>query len=217
MMKKWFGIFVLIIIFSSFVALADDPPIGGFNESDKEKIDKAINSIPINDDGSFNGSILNPVKSKAEQRIDAINKWLEDSAPWLSVIFGIVPAISWLFAANFYLMLLFAVFVLNFQGTKFKIFGWIVYIFFLLKKVYVSIAEGMVSLIESAWGLSWILGVLTTIGFVLLLIFAQKIPRIFGKLFNKLFKKDKMGQVLEKAESNEKILSAKVSGMNSKG
>lgn len=208
-MKKWFAFLVLFILFSSFIVLADDPPSGGINESDKKKVDKIVENIPINEDGSFNSSLLNPLKSKAEKRIDAINKWFVDNAPWLSLIFGIVPAISWLFAANFYFMLLFATIVLNFTITKWKIGGWIVYIVLLVTKFYVVLARGVLDLIEKLWLTAIILAIIVIIGLILLLIFA---PQLLIKI-GMLFQKDKMRQVLEKAEVNERVLAAKVEGM----
>ena len=191
-MKKLLVILLLLSIFSSIIVLADDPPVGGA-AADKEKFDKAAGNIPINSDGSFNGSILNPIKSKAEMRIDVINKWLEDNAPWLSIFFGITPAISWLFAVNFYFMLLFmVVLVLNSKNLfvslspgKGKIAGLILYIVLLVTKVYVKIAENILRLIEAAWELSKIVSILIAIAFILILVFSPKALNVIGKFFRK--------------------------------
>jgi len=47
-----------------------------------------------------------PYKSKAEERIEAINTWLDKNAFWMKYIFGMRPEISWIFAINLFLMIL---------------------------------------------------------------------------------------------------------------
>lgn len=86
------------------------------------------NPIPLANLGNATGGILNPeginteqinktaqeYKSKAEQRIEAINLWLDNNAKWFKTILGAVPEVSWYFAFVLYCFIWgFVTFVLN--------------------------------------------------------------------------------------------------------
>ena len=206
-MKKLLNVLVLIVLFSSlFIVLAattSPQPSTGVEAGDKENFDNAVENIPIDDSGNFNGSKFEPLKSKAEMRIDAINKWLEDNAPWLSIIVGITPQISWLFALNFYFMLLFLVIlVLNSSRTlgflsrgKEWIFGLILYLILLITKFYVMLAKIVLNLIKTLWEVSWVVGILVVIGLIILFAFAPKGLYLIGKLFRKSESKEEIEKV----------------------
>lgn len=63
-----------------------------------------------------------PFKSKAEERIEAINTWLDKNAFWMKYIFGMRPEISWIFIINLFLMIL-AIYTLIFTMPEFTAFS----------------------------------------------------------------------------------------------
>lgn len=234
-MKKLLNLFLLLIFLSPLflvtAATDSNSPPTLVGAEDKEKLDSAIENIPLDDEGNFNGSKFAPIKSKAEMRIDAINKWLEDNTSWLSIIFGITPQISWLFALNFYFMLLFMVIlVLNssstlgfLSGAKQWIFGLVLYLILLVTKVYVALGEVSLELIKAAWEAAVTLGIIAIVVFILILIFApMMIPVIVQGVLSLTSKfsgnkeKRKMKEALERAEEDEKVLRARVDGIEGK-
>ena len=103
-MKKLTILIILFFLFSliSFVPAQDEPttPVG---DEDIEKIQRAVDYIPLDPEtGGVDEEKLQLGKSKAEERIDAINAWLDENASWLRLVFGMVPEISWLFGINLY-------------------------------------------------------------------------------------------------------------------
>lgn len=68
--------------------------ITGVGDSDVQKIQGAVNNIPIADNGSFDPSKLKPVQSKAELRIAAINTYV---GPITKFLFGVELTLSWIF------------------------------------------------------------------------------------------------------------------------
>ena len=103
-MKK---LLILLLIVSMFVfVVALDEPSTGIGGEDVENIQGAIdNYTPLDESGEVNFSKYKPLKSKAEERMDAIDLWLKDNAPWLSLVFGMVPEFSFYFMVNLYLWL----------------------------------------------------------------------------------------------------------------
>ena len=103
---------VLVNCFSFVVGDPTEPTLPG--DADYEGTKKLIDeNIPVKD-GKFDPSKFSPIKSKAEERIDGINEWLDGNVGWMRFIFYMRPQISWLFAFNVYFILFFLVaFVLN--------------------------------------------------------------------------------------------------------
>ena len=66
-----------------------------------------------------------PYKSKAEERIEAINIWLDKNAFWMKYIFGMRPEISWIFIINLFFMIL-AIHFLFFTMPEFIAFSKII-------------------------------------------------------------------------------------------
>jgi len=105
---KLVGVLIIVLLalsLFSFVIAKDDLPSlpGGAGEGDKEKIEDAIEKgkeiFPFDPEtGEFK-------KTKAEERIAAIDLWMEEHASWMKVVFGMVPEISWLFAVNLWIIL----------------------------------------------------------------------------------------------------------------
>jgi len=231
-------VFVLLLIFSMFAfVVAQDAPDIGVGGEDVEDIQGIVDDYsPIDEGGDVNFSKYKPFKSKAEERIENINLWLEENASWLSAIFGMVPALSWLFAINLYFILLFLV-ILVFNGNVLlgffsvlekkidlvffethwaNVFGFGVFAALLVTKVYVLLAKFVVSLLDTFWNhiLPWgtaiavILIILVAVGFVLLLIFAPQVLVAIGQAIEKRKKKKEA----EKEEANREVLERIVKG-----
>lgn len=154
-----FGLLMILAI--NLVVAADEPDLySGVGGEDAEKIGGAIeNYTPINDSGEFDPTKFQPLKSKAELRIEAINKWLAENASWLSFLFGMVPALSWMFAINIYLMIFFlsllvfhgdAIFVFL-EGNKAKIMGGAVYVVLWMTKSFIWLTNLTLDFIRLIW------------------------------------------------------------------
>jgi uncharacterized membrane protein len=99
---------LLLMSFSLVVALDEPSSPGGLGGDKVDEINEAQEKYsPLDESGKVNFSKYKPFKSKAEERIEGINLWIKDNASWLSVVFGMVPEISWLFAINLYVVLFF--------------------------------------------------------------------------------------------------------------
>ena len=114
MVKKLFTILLLLSLLTFTLAINEEDIMS----SDAEKLQKDLDTyLPLDEEGDFNLSGYKPIKSKAEEKIDKINLWLEENASWLKIIFGMVPSITWLFVINIWLMIaLFTTLVLNAEG-----------------------------------------------------------------------------------------------------
>jgi len=110
-MKKlsvMFLLFVLLVSFSLVSAPIEEP--GAAGDGQYEGATGAIeNFTPVDDEGRLNFSKWRPFVTAAEERIDNINLWLNENAGWLTFIFGMVPAISWLFTFNLWAWITFLI------------------------------------------------------------------------------------------------------------
>jgi len=102
-MKKVGALFIFAILFISFLSsvISEEmpDPTAGIKDSAGGILDEeGIHTENIN-------TTISPYKSKAEERIDAINQWLENNASWFKTITGAVPEISWYFAFVIYFFL----------------------------------------------------------------------------------------------------------------
>lgn len=110
-MKKIGVLIVLLMLFSVLgfvIALESDAPSlpGGADGSGVDRVNQLQgNFSPVGDDGKLNLSKYKPFKSKAEERIEGINLWIKDNASWLSVVFGMVPEVSFYFAVALFVWL----------------------------------------------------------------------------------------------------------------
>jgi len=114
-MKKSAGfIFVLLalILFSFMIISAQDSPPGPPEppdmpaDSDIQKIQGATEQIPLNEQGEIDQTKVTELKSKAEQRIDAINEWLEKTDKYFLFIFKIPLRLNLEFTYLFFLVLI---------------------------------------------------------------------------------------------------------------
>lgn len=221
----------------AFVVAQDAPDIG-IGGTDVEDIQGIVDDYsPIDEEGDVNFSKYKPYKSKAEERIDNINLWLEDNASWLSAVFGMVPALSWLFAINLYLILLYLV-ILVFNGdglaglfsvldnkidlmffeTRWSnIVGFIFFIGLIATKALVLLAEFLLDLLGILWNyiLPWglaiavIIIILIVVGGLAGIVFCRQILIAIGQAM----KKRKEKKRAEKTEGNEEVLEKVVKGI----
>ncbi len=147
----------LLILNLLIISAQSEPPVAG--QEDYEKIKETTDKIPIDPEtGGFDPSKLNESKSKAEQRIDSINEFLEKNVWWLKALFGMKPEISWLFFINFILILslianfrnIFVLFSSFSSGTA-TIIGIALALFAVQIQVTIKIASFIVSLLSKWW------------------------------------------------------------------
>ena len=197
----------------TFVVAADAPD-AGIGASDVEGIKNITEKYsPIGDDGKANFSNYKLFGTKAQERIDSINLWLEKNASWLKAVFGMVPSLSWLFALNLWLILFFfLVLVLNgdvlmgyfevlskkvdmlFIETRWSnVFGLVIFLGLLATKTYVALAEFGMELWDILWNYILPMGTAVIIIIIILII----VGLIFAfPLTIKILKgiKDKLGE-----------------------
>ncbi|MCR4284632.1 MAG: hypothetical protein NUV97_01145 [archaeon] len=206
----------LLIISLMFYVVAQDPPITSGSDKDVAQIKEIIdNDIPLDSSGNFNSSKFAPIKSKAEERIDSINKWFEDSAPWLALVFGIIPAVSLLFFSTVYIWLwLFLNLVLKGNISNLLVkniwahwIGLALFITLLITKALPAIAKGVYNLGEIIW--NWVLPSGTIISYIVMFLFVvgfifitTMITQLLGKLSEWIANR---GEKKETAEASEQI------------
>ena len=236
MNKIVIGLGIFLFLFS-FVVAQDEPSVEVGSE-DVEKIQKAIdNYVPIDETGEVNFDKYKPFRTKADERIDAINLWLEENASWLKVVFGMVPSITLLFAINFYVLLFFIVTLilnanatfglLEFLGQKIdliffeaswaNLFGFAIFVVLLVTKVFVKLSNIFYGLWDIVWNyiLPWgfaiaiIIGIAVGVVFIFLLISAPHVLATIGKKFEERKRK----KAMEKEAINREVLEKVVDGV----
>ena len=165
-MRKICMVLSFMLILSFGFVMAQEPGVE-IGEGDVENIQGAIDDyVPIDDSGEVDFSEYKPFVSKAEERIDVINLWLDNNVGWMRFIFNMKPQISWLFIFNLYFILLFlTILVLNAEGLWFFIekksnavlFGLGVFSVFAVVRLYIGLAN-----ILNTW-LIYIFGVLLSV------------------------------------------------------
>jgi len=106
-MKRVGVLLVLVVLFSCFVLAIDEPNVSG--AEDIEKIEGLIDELPFDDSGDVNFSGYSPFKSKAEERIAAINVYV---GPITSVLWGVELTLSWVFVFAFVVWILLIEFII---------------------------------------------------------------------------------------------------------
>lgn len=176
------GISILLIILTiGFISLVlaqtvDNPTAGLESATGGTLTQEGINTDNIN-------QTAQQYKSKAEMRIDAINKWLDDNASWLDWIFGMTPGVSWLFAINFLTILTFIVYFRNilaffsfFSETTAAIIGVLLAFLAVHLKITVTLAK-WITHISSKW---WV-QLVAVIGIIIVIILASFLSKIQRK------------------------------------
>lgn len=157
-MKKLGVLIFVFILFSLVFVSAEEPSLGG-SEQDMKDLQEGIDVIPLDPEtGGIDKDKLNDTSSKAEERIDEINAWLKENAPWLSVFLGMKPEISWVFTVNFLFILALIVYVRNilvfasfFSERIATIIALATSFLFILSKLTVKLAEFIVGLASIWW------------------------------------------------------------------
>lgn len=148
-MKK-FLIIVGMLLILNFVIVATNTPNISVSNKDINTINKTVAALPINDAGNFEPGKLAPFKTKADERINSINQWLDDNVSWMRFIFNMKPQISFLFVINLYFILFFfTILVINSRKLWFFIeapvisafFGLAVFVILLVSKLYIGLAK----------------------------------------------------------------------------
>ena len=228
-MKK-IGVLLAVLLMFSLVGFAaaengDMPSLPGGD--DKAAVEGAVSSIPIDEGtGEVDPEKVKQFKSKAEERIDAINLWMAENAAWLKVIFGMVPEISWLFAINFYILLFFIVsLILNGESLfvflskrNAKLLGAGIFVIGVVTKFFTNVLarpahkfwEFVFEYVFSTWGLivAIIIMVLIGIVFIVLLIY---FPHVLIAIHSWI-KKKREEKAKEKEEVNRAALGKIVEG-----
>lgn len=232
---------LMFLVLFSFVSALDDldkPTTDIGSKKDVEKIQGAIDDyVPIGETGEVDFDKYKPFRTKADERINAINLWLEENASWLKVIFGMVPSITLLFAINFYILLFFIVtLILNanatfglleslgqkidlifFEASWAKLLGFLIFIILLVTKVFVKIANFVYGLWNIIWNyilplgfaIAIVVGIVVGIIFVFLLISAPHVLMEIAKKFEERKKKKEA----EKESVNREVLEKVVKGV----
>lgn len=195
----------------------DNKPTTSVTEKDVEKLQGIIGQLPFEESGETNFSKYKPFVSKAEERIDGINTWLDDNAGWMRYIFYMRPQVSILFTLNVYFILLFLlVLVLNAEGLWFfietesraRIFGGAVFVVFAAAGLYVGLAHVANNFISYVWEVLVPTGFwMAMIAMVILLVVAIFAFPVIGSLIKMIAQyrdaKKKTKQAMETATNTE--------------
>ena len=100
-MKKVLVLLLLVVLICGVVLAAE--PDAGVSSEDVEKIEGAIDNLPFDDDGDVNFSKYEPFRSKAEERVAAINVYV---GPVTRVLWGVELTMSWVFVFAFVVWIL---------------------------------------------------------------------------------------------------------------
>ncbi len=102
-MKKIIIIGLLFLLLFSFVVAQDEPSVEVGGE-DVEKIQSAIDDyVPIDETGEIDFDKYKPFRTKADERIKKINKYV---GPITKVLWGVELSLSWVFIFSFILWIL---------------------------------------------------------------------------------------------------------------
>lgn len=150
-------LFLLSISFISFISAQNDIQEG------TEKVGEATGGllseegINIPEQEELKEKFV-PWKSKAEQRIEKVDQWLDDNMSWLRWIFGMKPEISWAFAINLFLILFlinFLIFnireILPLSDTTSLIIGICTLVVIMILKLTVTLAKWTDSILRNWW------------------------------------------------------------------
>ena len=170
---------------NDIVVSREASPSTSVSDEDVEKLQGMIDQLPFNEEGETDFSKYKPFTTRAEERIDAINNWLDNNAGWMRYLFHMRPQVSILFAFNVYFILFFfLILVLNAQGLWFfietenraRIFGGAVFVIFASVGLYAGLAYITNNFVIYIWDVlipasMWI-AIIGIIVFILLLVFA---------------------------------------------
>ena len=99
MRRVW--ILLLIVLVCGFVLAAE--PDAGIGGEDVERIEGAVDSLPFDESGDIDFEKYKPFKSRAEERVEAINEYV---GPITMVLWGVELTLSWTFIFAFVMWIL---------------------------------------------------------------------------------------------------------------
>jgi hypothetical protein len=214
MKSIWVILFGLLLLGFAIAADAPDAVVDG---SDVDNIQGAIDDYsPLNDSGKIDIQKYQPFKSKAEDRIDSINLWMDDNAGWMRFIFNMRPQISWKFFANLYFIFFFLT-LLVFNGpvlwffiqkkSNAILFGLGVFVALGAARLYVGLATIIDKWIFYLWkvfstGMFTFIIILLIVGGILLIVTWGKIIKVVKDYFEV---KKKFKENVERAASTEAV------------
>ena len=157
-MKK-LTIYLLILLTVNLFSfsLAETPAT--IDDSQVQDIQNQIDRIPIDDSGNIDPSKLGLNSTKAEERIAAINQWLDKNASWLRIIFGIRPEFSWVFLLDFIIIInLFVYFndILILGSTLSEKTSLWISILITIVAIQIGVTVKIAAWLIGIWGLWWV-------------------------------------------------------------
>ncbi|MFH1522140.1 MAG: hypothetical protein ABIF18_04240 [archaeon] len=93
---------LFLLLFSFVVAQEPQVPSVG-SEQDAKDIQEAIDKLPISETGEIDYDKFKPFRTKADERIEKINKYV---GPITKVLWGVELSLSWVFIFSFVLWIL---------------------------------------------------------------------------------------------------------------
>lgn len=102
------GIFILLILLAGVLVFAQEQPSTGVGAEDVEKIQGAIEGLPMDESGEIDFDKYKPFKTKADERITAINEYV---GPITKVLWGVELTLSWIFVFSVIMWILLIVLI----------------------------------------------------------------------------------------------------------
>jgi len=209
-MKRGLILIVFLLVFSLFYIASTGMAVDVNNlqdtAKDLEEVTDSVGNAVDNPKQEFD-RVLN--KTKAEERIDSINLWLEENAYWLKFIFRMQPEISWLFYFNIYYIFFFIiVLILNsnilnsfMSSSTAKLVGFGVFIVLLLTNVIFNMAKFTAEKVQFIVDYGWIGIILLIVVMVIILRFFPNLMIIIAKYFDERKKRLRERRVEEDQET----------------
>ena len=195
-MKKEMLIYVLCVVLISFSLAVEDYS----QNSDVQDITELVynlNNVVDVESGTINPNAIDFGKTAAEERIDNVNKWLNENVSWLRFVFRMTPQISLLFFLDFLFILWGIVYLIfragDYWDTENKIYNYLIgtsvfFILFLLNVPYYFSKFGLylIEFIAQRFAKTVLISSIIVIGiFIAVGFFFPQFIISFAKLFTK--------------------------------
>ncbi len=218
-MKKICLVMLFLIIANLAFISAVDSPNAGVGEGDVEELKGIIDQLPFDDSGKADFNKYKPFRTRAEERIDKINTWLDDNVGWMRYLFHMRPQVSILFALNLYFILFFfLILVLNAKalwffvqsGGRATLFGAGTFVIFAALGLYAGLASIANNFAFWIWYILfdvtlW-LAIIAMVIFLVLLIFAPQAVKAILQVIRDYFKaKEAFKEKTEMATNSESV------------
>lgn len=210
--------FIITILISNFNFVFAEEVTGGINDEDAQKIQDAVDIIPLDPEtGGLDTDKLNITKTRAEERIEKINEWLEWTDPIFNFVFKIPLRLSWEFAYLFFIVLISLTLFHNIPGWIGIEQEWIGVvsgfgITFLLSyfEIFKTLINWIILITNKWWWDLVVLGVLI----VLLMIVSNSLLRQWAQKRKEKSDREKLSQGAKDAETMSKVTYAFSEGLS---